>query len=152
MAPRDRLPRGYVLREEPPTVPEYVAMRRDAGLSPRTAEQAAPAIAHSWHWVSVRTEGGALAAMGRTLGDGGWYFHIADMATGPQHQRQGLGRIVLETLLERIDRLAPPDPYITLIGDPPGQRLYRSLGFVDVHPSLGMVRTEPPAPGSGGGA
>ncbi|WP_370260313.1 hypothetical protein [Cryobacterium sp. TMT3-29-2] len=30
--------------------------------------------------------------MGRIIGDGGWYFHIADMATLPEFQGRGLGR------------------------------------------------------------
>ena len=45
--------------------------------------------------------------MGRIIGDGGWYFHVADMATLPDHQRRGLGVLVLSTLLERIAEHAP---------------------------------------------
>jgi len=33
--------------------------------------------------------------MGRVIGDGGWYFHIVDMAVLPEHQRRGLGDAVL---------------------------------------------------------
>lgn len=78
--------------------------------------------------------------MGRIIGDGGWYFHIADMATMPEHQRRGLGRAVLEILLAEIGEHAPPDPYITLLADEPGRPLYRSLGFVPTEPSsIGMV-------------
>ena len=62
----------------------------------------------------------------------------ADIATDPDHQRRGLGRAVMEDLIDRIERAAPPHPYITLLADPPGQRLYRSLGFIDSDPSLGM--------------
>ncbi len=77
--------------------------------------------------------------MGRTIGDGGWYFHIADIATDPAHQRQGLGRRVVEWLVADVRSRAPRGAYVSLIGDPPGQRLYRSLGFEDVAPSLGMA-------------
>lgn len=132
------LPAGYRLLEEPPTSEEYVRLRRDSGLSPRTTAQAAGALSASWAWISVRTADGALAAMGRVIGDGTWYFHLADIATAPSHQRRGLGRVVMEQLIARIDRAAPPHPYITLLADPPGQSLYRSLGFVDSAPSLGM--------------
>lgn len=132
------LPEGYELRPEPPTSAEYVRLRQIAGLSPRTPEQAAGALANSWAWTSVRTVDGELAAMGRTLGDGTWYFHLADIATEPAHQRRGLGRAVMEDLIARIEAAAPPHPYITLLADPPGQRLYRSLGFIDSAPSLGM--------------
>ena len=44
----------------------------------------------------------------------------------------------MERLIARIDHAAPPHPYITLLADPPGQSLYRSLGFVDSAPSVGM--------------
>jgi hypothetical protein len=28
--------------------------------------------------------------MGRVIGDGGWYFHVVDMAVLPEHQRRDL--------------------------------------------------------------
>jgi len=133
-----RLPAEYRLSAEPPTSEEYVRLREIAGLSPRTPEQAVGVLANSWAWTTIRTEDGALSAMGRTLGDGTWYFHLADIATDPAHRRRGLGRAVMTDLIARIERAAPPHPYITLLADPPGQRLYRSLGFVDSAPSLGM--------------
>ncbi|GAA4525767.1 GNAT family N-acetyltransferase [Brachybacterium paraconglomeratum] len=132
------LPTGYRLLEEPPTSEEYVQLRRESGLSPRTPAQASGALSASWAWTTVRTAEGVLAAMGRVIGDGTWYFHLADIATDPSHQRRGLGRVVMEQLIARIDDVAPPQPYITLLADPPGQSLYRSLGFVDSDPSLGM--------------
>ncbi|WP_316249018.1 GNAT family N-acetyltransferase [Brachybacterium sp. Z12] len=89
--PLTPLPAGYRMVEEPPTSEEYVRLREVAGLSPRTPAQATGALTASWAWITVRTEGGSLAAMGRVIGDGTWYFHIADIATDPAHQRQGLG-------------------------------------------------------------
>ena len=133
------LPAGYRLLRAAPDVGEYCALRRDAGLSERSGEQAVGALAASWAWTCVRAPDGTLAAMGRVIGDGTWYFHIADIAAHPRHQRQGLGRAVMRDLIGRIDAAAPPHPYITLMADPPGQRLYRSLGFVDAAPSLGML-------------
>lgn len=124
----------------PPSVDDYRRLRAISGLSPRTAEQAQPAVANSWRFGHVRERrSGAAVAMGRALGDGGWYFHIADMATDPAHQRRGLGRAVLVWLLAEIDEHAPPDPYVTLMADEPGRPLYLSLGFVETAPrSLGM--------------
>jgi hypothetical protein len=46
--------------------------------------------------------------------------------------------MVMDRLLDEIRAKAPADPYVTLVADPPGRRLYESLGFVDVAPSLGM--------------
>lgn len=133
-------PDAYVLVPTAPDADEYARLRRDSGLSPKTHEQAGFAVANSWAFCHVRhRESGVAVSMGRLLGDGGWYFHVADMATLPAHQRRGLGRRVLEWLLDQIDTRAPADPYVTLMADEPGRPLYRSLGFVESAPkSIGM--------------
>jgi ribosomal protein S18 acetylase RimI-like enzyme len=129
----------YSLVVGPPPLEDYLRLRRDSGLSPKEPEQGVGAITGSWSACHVVDEHGVPVAMGRTIGDGGWYFHIADIATDPAHQRRGLGRRVVEWLLSDIRDRAPAGAYVTLVGDPPGQRLYRSLGFDDVAPSLGMA-------------
>ncbi|WP_286691010.1 MULTISPECIES: GNAT family N-acetyltransferase [unclassified Aeromicrobium] len=131
----------------PPTLEDYLRLRSTSGLTPRSATQGEGALAGSWAWSVVEHEGRAVA-MGRVIGDGGWYFHVADMATLPEHQGRGLGRLVLTDLLEQIAEVAPPDPYVTLMADAPGRRLYASMGFVETAPrSLGMVLVHDLRPG-----
>lgn len=75
----------------------------------------------------------------RAIGDGGWYFLLADMAVLPGHQRKGLGEALLQRLLGVIYERAPPGALITLLADGPGRKLYKKLGFVESAPhSLGM--------------
>ena len=62
--------------------------------------------------------------MGRVIGDGGWYFHIVDMAVLPEHQRRGIGDAILTALIDRIRVEAPPGAWVNLLADPPGRRLY----------------------------
>lgn len=137
----DVLAEGYLLRDGAPPAEAAVELRKRAGLSPKTLEQCALAMAGSWaaaHVVEVA--GGEPVGMGRIIGDGGWYFHIADMAVFPEHQRRGIGDAILARLLEIIDANAPPDAYVTLMADPPGRRLYARHGFVPTAPrSIGMV-------------
>src|SRR4051812_34273692 len=74
----------YRLVEADPTVPEYLRLRAESGLSPKRAEQAEAALAGSWLTVRVEdTFDGGTVGMGRIVGDGGWYFQIADMAVLP---------------------------------------------------------------------
>lgn len=131
----------YDLTLSPPPLADYLRLRADSGLSPVTEAQGEPALVNSWAWVHVRHRArGEVVAMGRVIGDGGWYFHIADMATLPQHQKKGLGQAVLETLIAKIREDAPPRPYVTLMADEPGRPLYAKLGFVETAPhSLGMM-------------
>lgn len=132
---------GYRLLPTPPSVDEYVALRRDAGLSPKTEEQARAGVAGAWascHVVHEPT--GRAVAMGRVIGDGGWYFHIIDMATLPDHQRRGLGAAVLDHLLTVIRDRAPAGAWVNLLADPPGRALYASRGFTETAPgSIGMA-------------
>ncbi|CAL8898851.1 GNAT family N-acetyltransferase [Kocuria varians] len=134
-------PAGYTLLDGPPTVPEYVSLRRETGLSPKNEEQARAGIDGAWAAVRVRHDAtGATVGMGRVIGDGGWYFHVIDMAVLPEHQGQGIGSAVLQHLLDRIRRDAPPGAYVSLMADRPGQPLYAKHGFEDPSPrTIGMT-------------
>jgi ribosomal protein S18 acetylase RimI-like enzyme len=131
---------GYRLVEGPPAVDDYLALRERSGLTPKSREQAVAALPGSWAACHVVHEAsGATVGMGRVLGDGGWYFHVVDMAVLPEHQRRGLGDAVLTWLLERIGAQAPPGAHVNLLADPPGRRLYERHGFAETAPrSVGM--------------
>lgn len=78
--------------------------------------------------------------MGRLLGDGGWYFHVVDMAVLPAHQRRGIGTAVLIWLLNEVRERAPKDAFVSLMADPPGRRLYAKHGFTERRDlSIGMA-------------
>ncbi|MGY1841675.1 MULTISPECIES: GNAT family N-acetyltransferase [unclassified Modestobacter] len=133
------IPEGYQLRDDPPSVPDYLALRERTGLSPKNAEQAVAALPGSWAAVSV-VHAGTTVAMGRVIGDGGWYFHVVDMGVLPDHQRRGLGDAVLTRLLDRIRAVAPAGSFVNLLADAPGRRLYARHGFTETAPSsIGMA-------------
>lgn len=131
----------YSLVMTAPPVPDYLRLRLESGLSPKTEEQARAALPGSWaacHVLHAPTS--AVAGMGRLLGDGGWYFHVVDMAVLPEHQRQGLGDAILGALLAHVRVSAPAGAYVNLLADPPGVRLYHRHGFRETAPgSVGMA-------------
>lgn len=135
------LPDGYRLADGPPTVDDYLRLREQAGLGPVTRQQAAAALPGGWAACHVVHEpAGATVGMGRVLGDGGWYFHVVDMAVLPEHQRRGLGDAVLTRLLARVRAGAPPGAYVNLLADPPGRGLYARHGFRETAPdTVGMA-------------
>lgn len=132
---------GYRLVHDAPPVADYLRLRTESGLSPKTEEQARAALPGSWAAVHVVHEDtGEVVGMGRLLGDGGWYFHVVDMAVLPGHQRRGIGDAVLAALLDRVREDAPPGAYVNLLADPPGRRLYERHGFAETAPgSVGMA-------------
>ena len=134
---------GYRLADGPPTVADYLLLRERAGLSSKRQDQAEAALGGSWAAVHVVHEtDGTTVGMGRVLGDGGWYFHVVDMAVLPEHQRRGLGDAILTALLDRIRRAAPEGAFVNLIADPPGRKLYARHGFTPTAPdAISMART-----------
>ncbi|KAK4102836.1 hypothetical protein N658DRAFT_408110, partial [Parathielavia hyrcaniae] len=151
---------GYTLHSGYPPIPDYLHLRAASGLTPKTPAQAEPIARNSWYGCYItftpppnpnKTTTAAtkaekedtIVAMGRIIGDGGWYFHIVDMAVLPTHQRKGLGGAVLGRLLAHIREEAPRDgdgAYVTLFADAPGRALYARTGFVETTPGqLGMM-------------
>lgn len=132
----------YVLEEAAPSPTQYCALRERAGMTPRSERQATGAIAGSWAFYRVtHVPTGEVVAMGRVIGDGAWYFNVADMAVLPEHQRQGLGNAVLTALLNKIRAEADAGAYVTLIADAPGQPLYLKHGFEKkLEGSVGMAQ------------
>lgn len=135
------VPAGYRLENGPPGLDDYLTLRARSGLSRRRREQASAGLGGGWAAVRAVHEGtGSTVGMGRIIGDGGWYFHILDMAVLPEHQRRGLGDAMLRALLETVRRRAPDGAFVTLLADAPGRVLYERHGFVPTAPrSIGMA-------------
>ncbi|KFZ17945.1 hypothetical protein V501_01470 [Pseudogymnoascus sp. VKM F-4519 (FW-2642)] len=119
------LPRGYRILAGHPSIPEYLALRRQAGgLSPQR-----PQFKLKRPWVEAadlmnRNEGETAVAMAR---------------------RKGLGQALMADILNRIRKEAPPGAYVNLIANDKGQALYGKFGFKEPVGDLGMeLRMEYP--------
>ncbi|TRX97234.1 hypothetical protein FHL15_002028 [Xylaria flabelliformis] len=124
-------PAGYILVEGYPSVEDYLHLRKSC-LSPKNVQQAGAALKGSWYgaYVAEETAPTKAIAMGRLVGDGGWYFVLADMMTLPEHQRKGLGDVILKKLLARVkSHAAEGKAHVLLSADPPGVKLYQNNGF-----------------------
>lgn len=96
---------------------------------------------HGFHWPSVPSSlerslfgvvamaGGEAVAMGRVVGDGALYFYIQDVAVDPDWQGQGIGRRIVEALLEHIRDIASGPAFVGLFATDDAIRLYESHGF-----------------------
>lgn len=118
----------YDLAARAPSVEEYCALRLAAGMSARSPEAVAKGLPNSLYAASIRHDG-ALVAMGRIVGDGGCNFTIVDVAVHPDHQRRGLGRRVMGSLMERLRAEGPASAYVDLIADGGSPALYAEFGF-----------------------
>jgi GNAT superfamily N-acetyltransferase len=117
-----------VLFREIPGVAEYLALRTAAGLSAMSGEGAAAGLPASWCSLCVRVDG-ELIGMGRVVGDGGLFLFVVDIAVAPAWQRRGLGRRIMQALMEEVHARAQPRTMVGLIADGTAHRLYEQFGF-----------------------
>jgi len=118
----------YKLRHETPTVDDYIEIRLAAGLSRKSVEAAKIGLANSLCAVSVYCDGNPVG-IGRVIGDGGCFFEIVDIAVRPEHQKQGLGDMIMEGLMAYIHENAPDTAYVSLMADHGTPEFYKRFGF-----------------------
>ena len=65
-----------------------------------------------------------LIGFGRAISDGAYQAAVYDMAINPQYQREGLGNLILESILEKL-----PDCNVILYASPGKEFFYQKHGF-----------------------
>jgi len=128
-----------VLRLGIPAAGEYLALRVATGLSAMSAEGAREGLRASWCSVCVRVAD-ELIGMGRVVGDGGLFLFVVDIAVTPAWQRRGLGRRIMQALMEQVHGRAQSRTMVGLIAEGIAYRLYEQFVFKLVAPvAQGMV-------------
>ena len=114
------------------TPEEYMAMRKIVGWSEFPLEQAAEGLKNSFVLVCFRVDGKPVA-IGRAVSDRGYVVYIADVIVVPEYQGKGLGRKVMNTLMEKIKDSMKPGYriMISLLAAKGKEAFYNKFGFVD---------------------
>ncbi len=114
------------------TPEEYMAMRKIVGWSEFPLEQAAEGLKNSFVLVCFRVDERPVA-IGRAVSDRGYVVYIADVIVVPEYQGKGLGRKVMNTLMEKIKDSMKPGYriMISLLAAKGKEAFYNKFGFVD---------------------
>ena len=118
----------YELREEIPDVSDYINIRLKAGLSRKSEEAAKIGLPNSLYSVAVYYNQEPIG-IGRVIGDGGCFFEITDMAVLPEHQKKGVGAIIMKALVGYLNTNAPSTAYVSLMADHGTPMFYEKFGF-----------------------
>lgn len=129
-----------VVSVEIPSVTDYLALRKKAGLSARDELASQVGLNNSIYSVVLKDlNTQQLVGMGRIIGDGGTVYQLVDIAVDPDYQGFGLGKQIMTHLTTYIKECINPLAYINLIADGKASKLYQQFGFTAVQPeSLGM--------------
>ena len=109
---------------------EYMDMREAVGWGKFAIEEAAEGLKHSFVWC-IRDNDRPIA-LGRVVWDHGYVMYIADIIVIPEYQKQGLGREIMENIMEFIRSKMKPGYRImvSLLAAKEKEAFYEKFGFV----------------------
>lgn len=119
---------SYEVRNEGPSVDTYIEIRLAAGLSRKSPEAASIGLRNGLFSVVVYS-GEYPVGIGRVIGDGCCFFEIVDIAVRLEHQKKGLGDMVMKALMVWIRANVPSTAYVSLMADHGTPMFYERYGF-----------------------
>lgn len=112
------------------TAEEFISLWESVWGAGPSPEQTELAMRHTLFRVSVY-DGEKPIAMARMLGDMGLNYYIKDVAVRPEYQGAGLGKLLINELMDYIDRngVDGTDIFVELCAVPDKKAFYEKFGF-----------------------
>ncbi|MDR2558356.1 MAG: GNAT family N-acetyltransferase [Oscillospiraceae bacterium] len=112
------------------TYADYKALRDSAGWREVSERQFDIGVKNTHYTVAVK-HNDKVVAMGKAVGDGGYYWNISDLIVLPEYQGKGLGREINERLLKFINDSAESGEYVVVhLASAKGKEpFYEKFGF-----------------------
>lgn len=112
------------------TAEEFISLWESVWDGAPTLEQTRLAMEHSMFRVSVY-DGERVVAMARMIGDMGLCYYIKDVVVRPEYQKRGIGRLLIDELLQYINDngVSGTDIFVELCAMPDKIPFYEKFGF-----------------------
>ena len=121
---------GLTIKHTELTAEEFISLWESVWDGAPTLEQTRLAMEHTLFRVSVH-DGESIIAMARMIGDMGLCYYIKDVIVRPEYQKQGIGRVLMDELLNFIGEngVIGTDIFVELCAMPDKIPFYEKLGF-----------------------
>lgn len=116
-----------------PTVEEIKDFHEAVGWDNVDDIATATALKNSLFGV-VALHKGKTIGCGRVIGDGGMYFYIQDIIVLPEYQGRGIGRMIMDAVMDYISASAKPNAFIGLMSAKDKAGFYVKFGFSERPP------------------
>ena len=113
--------------EQIPSAADYRRLRTAVGWA-NLNDLVEAGLANSLFSICV-LQGGQVVACGRVIGDGAIYFYIQDIIVLPQFQAMGLGRGIMDRVMQYIRSHAVENSFIGLMAAKDVAGFYERYGF-----------------------
>ncbi len=129
-----------MLVERVPTLEEYQKLRKAIGWWDVDTKATGIGLQNSLFSVCVIFENEVIGC-GRVIGDNGIYFYIQDVIVLPDFQRNGIGKCIMDAIMDYLKAHAHSGAFIGLMAAKGASRFYEGYGFTErSNDSPGMFR------------
>ncbi|WP_036605601.1 GNAT family N-acetyltransferase [Paenibacillus assamensis] len=125
----------YEIIERRPTVLEHKTIWEAVGWGNVNIDMTERSIANSVYTVVVVCDD-QVVGMGRIVGDGAMYYYIQDVAILPEYQGIGIGKQVMEKLMNYIRYHCVGAGFVGLFASQGKEPFYEQFGFKDYSPGM----------------
>ena len=116
---------------------EYMSMREAVGWGLFPLKEAEAGLSNSYIWcLREKDESGRPIGIARVIWDHGYVMYIADIIVIPEFQGNGLGRVLMETVMDFIHEQRKPGYkfMVSLCSAKGKEEFYKKFGF-EVRPN-----------------
>lgn len=118
----------YSLIERHLTVEEYLKLRKAVGWWDVDVRALRFGLQNSLFSICVIL-GDDVIGCGRVVGDGGMYFYIQDIIVLPKFQGKGIGKRIMDAIMNYIDLHAQSGAFVGLMTAKGISKFYEKYGF-----------------------
>ena len=90
---------------------DFVRLKVATGFMERPLEQVERALQNDLYHVDAVSDGKVIG-MGRLVGDGAMYWYLQEIIVLPKYQGQGIGKRIVNKLLEHVRNTAIPGTWV----------------------------------------
>lgn len=130
--------KDYKVLKRVPSVEEYKTLCTAVGWEDyMNFDVAEDSLLQSLFGVVIQYED-LIVGMGRVVGDGKIYFYIQDIAVLPEHQNQGIGKLIMNSITEYLKEEAPEKAFVGLFASQGKESFYHRYGLNKHNGMTGM--------------
>ena len=110
---------------------DYIYLRSEVGFMKTPLDQTEQSLKNGLFSVVAECDGKNVG-MGRLVGDGVMYWYIQDVAVLPEYQGKGIGKAIVQKLMQYVEENSIPGTYTTigLMAAKGKDTFYEKLGFI----------------------
>ena len=135
-----------VFKENNKNIEEFNLLYDSVGWGAYNKNISQKALANTFYSISAY-ENNKIVGYGRLIGDNICFLYIHDVMVAPEYQRQKIGSMIMEKLLEKISEIKKenPDLRVYLGASKNREKFYEKFGFIkrtDAELGYGMILKE----------